>query len=123
MWLREWRDKVWKVIRWDVEHKAWESRCDAKVLHGVSLKCFEGCAILGYHAQKPPDNRDAQYYKDYIAFVSRNMRTALDRWEVPDCSLTKAIVPFEDAARRLRDCSPDLANPAPETFLIHPAES
>ena len=124
MWLSQLNHKVWNLLRWDIEHNAYWSNCDANVLYGVSLKCAEGGRILGYHVSPPAENRDTNYYKTWITDCSRTLRAALERWEVLDCSLTKSVPVFEDAARRVRECSPNFKEIVPETtVLIRPAES
>ena len=36
------RDKLWKVVRWDVQDKAWWSRCNATVLYKASQEVCGG---------------------------------------------------------------------------------
>lgn len=123
MWLYELRDKLWNIIRWQVQHEAWWSRCSAQVLYGAAQKCAEGIRVLGYHVGEPPPNREAQFYKEWIRDATNPALDALSRYAIPDGSITKAFVPYEDAARRIKDCAVATANLPADLAVVYPAES
>jgi hypothetical protein len=122
MSLAKLRDQLWNLVRWDVQDKAWWSKCNAKVLHGVAQKCAEGIRVLGYSSNEPPPDRSETFYKEWIRDVTNPALDAIYHWQVPDCSMTKALAPYQDAARRIRDCAVALKDIQTDAPLVHPAD-
>ena len=123
MWIYELRDKLWNIVRWDVQHNAHWSSCSSQVLFGVAQKCAEGTRLLGYTVSEPPPNRDAAFYKTWITDLTNETLKVLERYHFHDGSITKAIPVFEDAARRVRECSPNLAALESDEPMIQRAEA
>jgi hypothetical protein len=116
------RDKLWNLVRWDVQDKAWWSNCSATVLYGVAQKCTEGIRTLGYSSNEPPPNRNETFYKEWIRDVTNPALDAIYKWQVPDCSMTKALVPYEDAATRIKNCAVAFNDIQTDAPLVHPAD-
>ncbi len=122
--LRELQDVLWNVIRWDIEDKSWWSNCNAEVLYKASQEVCTAIQILALHCNHPASNRDQQYYKEWIRDAGRQTREAIEKWNVPDCTMSKALPEFQKAASRISTCSPskqsDIGTDQPR---VHPLNS
>ena len=110
MWIRALRNNLWYFVRWNVQHKAYWSTCNATVLIAAAKKCAEGHRVLGYTVSDPPVNHDENFYKGWITKVTNETLTALDWYHFVDGSISKAIPLFEQAAALIKPCAANVAD-------------
>lgn len=124
MWVLTLRDKLWNIVRWDIQDKAYWSTCNATVLFEAAKKCAEGHRVLGYSASDPPPNHDERYYKDWITKMTNQTLSALSAYHFLDGSVTRATPVFEQAAGLVRPCAAAFAaNAATDEPRVQPAAS
>lgn len=122
MKLHELRDKLWKVVRWDVQDKAWWSRCNANVLYKASQEVCVGIRTLALRCNDPEPNRDEQYYKDWLRDATNPTLGEISNWNVPDGSMTPALVEFQKAADRIKTCSSTKSDIQTDQPLVYPPD-
>ena len=126
MWLYQLRDRAWNLLRWDIQHNAYWSSCDAQVLYAAAKKCAEGIRALGYYFTDPPPNRDTDYYKkNWMVSATNYAMDAVSRYAVLDGSLTRAIPIFEQTATIIAVCKATAmaAEIESEEPIFYPANS
>ncbi len=122
MWLNQLKDQAWEFVRWQVQHTAYHSNCSDEVLAGAAKAVRDGAQALGYRVSAPLPNRDVAYYKTYIQDVTHNALDAIYHYRFVECSLSKAMVPFRDAADRIKNCRKALADIEGDEIYFVPAE-
>ena len=122
MKINDLREKVFDLLRWKIQDKAYHSRCSAKVLFGAAQQLVPAGEALGYEIKPPLPEHDETYYKDWITKVTNTLIDANHDYKVNDGGMTNAKPFLDDAVRRIRDCSPTLAELPPEAVVVRPIE-
>lgn len=93
----------------DIEHLAYWSKCDARVLYNAAVACTKAIRTLGLTCNDPHSNRNEQYYKDWIVDAVKAASSNVNDWEVLDGTMTIVLPEFRKIEANLSTCSPKLS--------------